>query len=99
MNSPRERPLVLVVDDNEAGRFAKAEMVRRAGFSVVEAATGKRALDVAHSQPIDIVLLDINLPDMSGIEVCARIKSDEALSAVQVLQISATAVTAADRVR
>src|SRR5207249_7616166 len=46
-----------------------------------------------------IVLLDINLPDMSGIEVCRRIKGDEVLAAVPVLQVSATAITDGDRVR
>ena len=45
------------------------------------------------------MVLDVNLPDMSGLEVCARIKTDPTLLAVQVLQMSATAVTDADRVR
>jgi two-component system, sensor histidine kinase len=92
-------PLVLIVDDNEAGRFVKTQVVRRAGFGVIEAATGQRALDVTQRQPIDIVLLDVNLPDMSGLEVCRRIKADGTLAAVQVLQISATATADADRVR
>ena len=51
------------------------------------------------AEPIDLVLLDINLPDMSGLDVCARIKRDPTLIAVQVLQISATAVSDADKVR
>ncbi len=95
----RPDPVVLVVDDNEAGRFAKSRMIERAGFHVLEAETGRRALDLAHTHPVDLVVLDVNLPDISGIEVCGRIKSDEALSAVQVLQISATAISDADRVR
>jgi two-component system, sensor histidine kinase len=92
-------PLVLVVDDNDASRFAKTQIVRRAGFDFVEAATGSRALELIRSRPVDIVLLDINLPDMSGIEVCSRIKGDEVLAMVPVLQVSATAVADADRVR
>jgi signal transduction histidine kinase len=90
---------VLVVDDNDSNRFAKTTMLRRNGFCVVEAATGQDALDSIRRQPIDLVLLDINLPDMSGLDVCARIKGDERLSAVQVLQISATAVTDTDKIR
>ena len=97
--SPREQPMVLVVDDNDASRFVKCQIVRRAGFEVVEATTGQGALDAMRRQPVDIVLLDVHLPDMSGIEVCARLKADDALSAVQVLQISATAIADADRVR
>ena len=92
-------PLVLVVDDNDAGRFAKSETVRRAGFEVVEASSGARALELIRSRPVDIVLLDVNLPDISGIEVCSRIKSDEVLAMVPVLQVSATAVADADRIR
>jgi signal transduction histidine kinase len=93
------QPLVLVVDDNDAGRFVKSQVARQAGFNVVEAATGRRALELAHSHPVDIVMLDVNLPDVSGFEVCGRIKSDESLAAVQVLQISATAIADSDRVR
>ncbi len=88
-----------VVDDNDSNRFAKCTMLRRNGFCVVEASTGTDALDTVRRQPIDLVLLDINLPDMSGIDVCARIKSDERFGAVQVLQISATAVTDEDKIR
>jgi len=91
--------IVLVVDDNDANRFAKIAWLRRAGFRVFEAATGRAALETLSRRPIDVVLLDINLPDMSGIDVCARIKRDPTLIAVQVLQISATAVSDADRVR
>src|SRR5436190_4767533 len=92
-------PLVLVVDDNDASRYVKTQTVRRAGFDFVEAATGSRALELIRSRPVDIVLLDINLPDMSGIEVCRRIKGDEVLAAVPVLQVSATAIADGDRVR
>ena len=92
-------PLVLVVDDNDASRYVKTKTVLRAGFDFVEAATGSRALELIRSRPVDIVLLDINLPDMSGIEVCRHIKGDEVLAAVPVLQVSATAITDGDRVR
>jgi signal transduction histidine kinase len=90
---------VLVVDDNDPGRFAKCAMLRRAGFLVLDAATGRAALDLTRRQPIDLLLLDINLPDMSGLDVCARIKGDPRLAAIQVLQISATAVTDEDKIR
>ena len=90
---------VLVVDDNDAGRFAKTAMLRRAGFSVLDAATGRDALDIVRRQPIDLVLLDINLPDMSGLDVCARIKADPRFATIQVLHISATAIEDEDKIR
>ncbi len=90
---------VLVVDDNDASRFAKCTLLRRAGFCVVEVSTGRAALEAMPRQPIDLVLLDINLPDMSGLEVCARIKADARYATVQVLQNSATAVSDEDKIR
>src|SRR5262245_43821059 len=92
-------PLVLIVDDNDAHRFAKSQIVRRAGFSVIEAETGRLALDLVRRYPIDLVLLDVNLPDISGLEVCDRIKADDKLSGVPVLQVSATAISDRDRVK
>jgi PAS domain S-box-containing protein len=90
---------ILNVDDNEAGLYAKSRILKAAGFEVIEAKTGNEALDlVAQAQP-SLVLLDVNLPDISGIEVCCRIKSDPATAAVLVLQVSATFVTASDRTR
>jgi signal transduction histidine kinase len=99
MTGARYPAAVLVVDDHDANRFAKIAWLRRAGFGVFEASTGRGALDALSRQPVDVVLLDINLPDMSGLEVCSRIKKDPNFNTIQVLQISATAVSDADRVR
>jgi len=100
MTGARQHPAaVLVVDDNDANRFAKTARLRRAGFAVFEAGTGRDALDALSQHPVDVVLLDINLPDMSGLEVCSRIKTDPSLDAIQVLQLSATAISDADKVR
>ena len=67
-------PRILVVDDNEAAQFAKVQVLRRAGYQVVHAGTGAAALAAVAAEPPDVVLLDINLPDMLGFEVCRRIK-------------------------
>jgi serine phosphatase RsbU (regulator of sigma subunit)/CheY-like chemotaxis protein/anti-sigma regulatory factor (Ser/Thr protein kinase) len=94
--APR-RPTVLVVDDVEAHRYVVGTWLRRAGYDVVEAATGAEALHAADTAEIDIVTLDVNLPDMSGMEVCERIKSSEHTAALPILHLSGTAVDAADR--
>jgi PAS domain S-box-containing protein len=88
---------ILNVDDSEAIRYAKSRALRRAGFCVVEAATGAEALRLASMERPALVLLDINLPDISGLEVCRRIK--QTLPAMLVLQSSASFVDAEDRVR
>ncbi|MCE0764511.1 fused response regulator/phosphatase [Pseudonocardia kujensis] len=87
---------ILVVDDNAGNRYVAASWLRRAGYRVVEATTGTEALDRVARDPIDVVLLDVGLPDMSGFEVCERIKSDPVLSR-PVIHLSATAIRGQDR--
>jgi serine phosphatase RsbU (regulator of sigma subunit)/DNA-binding NarL/FixJ family response regulator len=87
---------VLVVDDTPPHRDVLARWLRRAGFGVVEAGTGRDAL--AHATtPVDAVVLDVNLPDLSGREVCRILKSDPATAHLPVLHVSATDVDAAAR--
>ena len=91
----RVQAVVLLVDDDEAKRYLMNTWLRRAGHTVIEAGTGREALEKAASA--ELVLLDVNLPDMIGYEVCRRIKADPATAAIPVIQISATAVQVADR--
>jgi CheY-like chemotaxis protein len=86
---------ILLVDDDEAKRYLIGTWLRRAGHTVTEAGTGREALGLVGSA--ELVLLDVNLPDMSGYEVCKLIKDDPATAAIPVVQISATAVQVADR--
>src|SRR6185436_10059030 len=92
------KPIILNVDDSAAGRYAKTRILERAGYRVLEAATGAAALQrVAETAP-ELVLLDIKLPDLDGIEVCRAIKGNPATAHTMVLQISAIRVSAADRI-
>src|SRR6185437_13198234 len=86
---------LLLVDDDEAKRYVLATWLRRAGHTVTEATTGQDALSKVSAA--ELVLLDVNLPDMSGFEVCRLIKSDPRTAAIPVIQVSATAVEVADR--
>jgi PAS domain S-box-containing protein len=79
---------ILNVDDNEASRYATSHTLRQAGFEVLEAANGAEALRWVKDTP-DLVILDVNLPDMSGFEVCGRIKADPAISLIPILHLSA----------
>jgi len=90
---------VLIVDDQESARFVKVQTLRRAGFDVAEAATGRAALTMFESLQPDVVVCDVNLPDMSGTEVSRTIKTSAMVPPVQIMQVSNTAVTAADHVR
>jgi signal transduction histidine kinase len=92
------RPAVVNVDDNAAGRYARTRVLEDAGFRVIEAATGAEALNVAASHP-DLMLLDVNLPDMSGFEVCRRIRQESSTSRLPVVHVSASVVAPSDRAR
>jgi serine phosphatase RsbU (regulator of sigma subunit)/CheY-like chemotaxis protein len=87
--------ILLLVDDDEAKRYVLATWLRRAGHTVTEAVTGHEALSKAGDA--ELVLLDVNLPDMSGFEVCQMIKADPQTAAIPVIQVSATAVEVGDR--
>ena len=87
--------VLLVVDDDEAKRYVITTWLRRAGHTVIEGATGAEAL--AKARLAELVLLDVNLPDISGFDVCAQIKADPETAATPVIQVSATAVAVADR--
>ena len=75
--------------------MCSATWLRRAGHTVTEADTGRDALGKVGA--VELVLLDVNLPDMSGFEVCRLIKGDPRTAAIPVIQVSATAVEVADR--
>ncbi len=97
-NTPvlRERPCILNVNDNPAALYLTSLTLRRAGYEVLEAATGEQALRMARQGP-DLVLLDVRLPDLTGHEVCARLKANPSTSSIVVLQTSAADVDGSAR--
>ncbi|UVW27581.1 response regulator [Massilia sp. H6] len=100
MNShPTKMPLILNVDDNDGARYAKTRILQSAGFEVIEAANGTDALEMVQQQHPALVLLDVKLPDINGIEVCRRIKANPDSSMVLVLQTSAALTGRADKIR
>ena len=90
---------ILNVDDNDGARYAKTRILQSAGFDVIEAANGTDALDMVKRLAPALVLLDVKLPDINGIEVCRRIKAESDSSSVLVLQTSAALTGRADKIR
>ena len=93
---PRIRPLVLNVDDDAANRYVKTRSLMMGEMEVIEAENGTTALALISQRHPLLVLLDVNLPDVNGLEVCRRIKAD--WPEIVVIQISATATTTAEKV-
>jgi DNA-binding response OmpR family regulator len=88
---------VLVVDDDERFRAFVATTLRTAGFESIEAATGPEGLACADSEPVDVVLLDVLLPGISGYEVCRRLR-DRFGESLPILFVSGVRTDAIDRV-
>jgi signal transduction histidine kinase len=89
---PSPGVVILNVNDNDASRYLVSRMLERAGFRVIEAADGRTALDKVHAYKPRLVVLDVKLPDIDGLEVCTRIKADPQTHAVKVLHTSAVFV-------
>ena len=87
------RILVVNCDDTPETRYTKTRVLRQAGYEVVECATGMDALQKVRELMPQLVLLDVQLPDMSGLDVCRRIKEDAVTGTIPVIRISATFVT------
>ena len=85
---------ILNVDDTTALRYAKGKVLRQAGFTVSDAGSGREALSLIASERPDLVLLDVKLPDMSGLDVCQVIK--KTYPGTMVIQVSASFVQSAD---
>lgn len=80
---------ILIVDDQEPKRYALAHTLRKCGFTVEEATTGTEALATAELAP-SLVVLDVNLPDMSGFAVCRKLRANPRTASIPILHVSAT---------
>jgi CheY-like chemotaxis protein len=67
---------VLVIDDNKAHAEGLAELLGLSGFEAWHVLTGTEGIEAARARHVDAVLLDMNLPDMNGFEVCRRLRRD-----------------------
>jgi len=86
-------PCILVVDDNETNRDILATRLEAHGYQTLQAADGEEALrGVAQHRP-DVVLLDVMMPNLDGLEACRRLKSDRAVAFTPVILVTAKATT------
>ncbi len=91
--------LILNVDDSDGARYAKSRILTRAGFNVIEASNGGDALIRARKDKPVLILLDVKLPDINGLEVCRRLKDNPETNTILVLQTSASFIGTADKIR
>jgi CheY-like chemotaxis protein len=86
---------ILLVDDIPENLRLLAEMLKKRGYSPRPVLSGPAALKLLERQPVDLILLDINMPGMDGYEVCARIKKDPKLKNIPIIFLSAAQDTSA----
>jgi signal transduction histidine kinase len=80
---------ILVVDDNATNLMILSKQLEMEGYTVTTAGLGREALSLLRSQPFDVVLLDLMMPEMDGFQVLEQIKNDSALRHIPVIVISA----------
>jgi two-component system cell cycle response regulator DivK len=92
-------PRVLIVDDNERNVKLARDVLRAAGFTTLEAATGAEAIAIAVEHVPDVILMDLRLPDMDGEDAARALRQDERTAGVPVVALSALRVGGDEWVR
>ena len=83
---------VLIVEDNELNMKLFHDLLQANGFETIETRNGIEALDLARKHKPDLILMDIQLPEVSGLEVTKWIKEDDELKAIPVIAVTAFAM-------
>ncbi|AXJ05373.1 hybrid sensor histidine kinase/response regulator [Pseudomonas fluorescens] len=87
---------LLIVDDNVATRYALRRRLERHGYEVFEAGTGGEGLALIASEPLDALILDVNLPDMSGFDIVRELRADPGTALLPVIHVSAASIQTGD---
>ena len=88
---------ILIIDDTETNRYAFSRLLTKAGYETLQAGTLKDGKALLDSQAIDLVMLDVNLPDGMGFDMCVQIKSRPEHASLPVLMTSALFIEGRDR--
>jgi CheY-like chemotaxis protein len=88
---------ILCIEDNLSNAELFRRMLTSGGYEVYVAATGGRGLEYARENPVDLILLDINLPGMTGFEVLKQIRNIDFLSKIPVIAVTANSINASKK--
>ncbi|MDP3447845.1 MAG: response regulator [Eubacteriales bacterium] len=81
---------VLVVDDNKNNRILESDMLKIAGFIVLEAETAQQGISLAQKERPDILIMDVRLPDMRGTEAAKILRQDDNMSNMPIIFVTAS---------
>ena len=80
---------ILVVEDSDDTRYFMRLALEDLGYLIVEAGDGKQAVDIAESEPPDLILMDLSLPVMDGLAATKRIRGSEKLAGIPIIAVTA----------
>ncbi len=83
---------ILIVEDNDLDMKLFRDLLEAHGFDTLQAKNGSEALTLTHNHHPDLVIMDIQLPEVSGLEVTRKIKSDDAIKSIPVIAVTAFAM-------
>lgn len=92
----KDEPSLLIVDDNSATRYALRRRLERHGYRLQEAGTGTEGLALIAAQSFDALILDVNLPDMSGFDIVRQLRADPRTALLPVIHVSAASIQTGD---
>lgn len=88
--------LILVVEDQEDNRRIMRDLLSSVGYEIIEAVTGEEGVRLAEKNKPDLILMDIQLPDIDGYEATRRIKGNETLHSIPVIVVTSYALSGDD---
>ncbi|HVY03635.1 MAG TPA: response regulator [Caulobacterales bacterium] len=83
---------VLIVEDNELNMKLFNDLLEAFGYATVKTRDGRNAIDMARQHKPDLIIMDIQLPEISGLEVTRQLKQDDALAHIPVIAVTAFAM-------
>jgi DNA-binding response OmpR family regulator len=89
MEQAERVPHIMVVDDDPDTVSILARHLQREGFAAIEAISGEECLRLAQEQPVDVILLDLMMPDMDGFAVCRALKDNPTTAEIPIIMITA----------
>jgi len=89
---------VLYIEDNQENRLLVRRILQAEGYNVLEAGSAQQALEIVLSQPLDLILMDINLPEVDGYTLTSQLKSIPSLGRIPIVALTAN-VMKGDRER
>jgi len=91
-NQPSSQKTVLVVEDNELNMKLFRDLLEAHNITALETNDGNKVLDIAREKKPDLILMDIQLPEISGLDVTKMLKADDDLKSIPVIAVTAFAM-------